>query len=174
MAASPTCPPETPPCTALELEALRGTLLFWQGTPHRDRMAKVGVGIDCIGLVRECFVAAGLVEPFELPYYNPRMGLGRANNVMERVFLACTDAVAIDPEKGDPADGDVLIWRVGRQSNHCGIYLDGKAWHVMARAKVRPDPWEPLRHDMQSFIRLRARGFVRRPETLTPEDFKQP
>lgn len=173
MAASPTSPLETPPCTALELEAMRGTLAFWQGTPHRDRMAKVGVGIDCIHLVRECYVAAGLIPEFRFPYYHPRMGLGRDNNVMERVFTACTEADAIDPELA-PADGDVLIWRVGNQSNHCGIYFDGMAWHVMAKARVRPDPFEPLRYSMQSFIRLRARGFVRRPETLTPEDFAQP
>jgi cell wall-associated NlpC family hydrolase len=143
----------------------------WLGTPHRNRMAKVGVGIDCLGFVRAILTAAEILPAFEFPYYNPAWGLGRASNIMERVLLACT-TVTILPPNAAPDFGDLIIFAVGRQSNHVGIVLsDGAIWHVQTNYAVGPvHPDDDLKGNIQSIARITAPGFHRRPETLTTED----
>ena len=150
------------------------TARHWLGTPHRDRMAMVGVGIDCIHFVRQVMMAGGISESFELPYYLPRWGIGRGNNIMERLLLQCFDGVLVPYHMEPLADGDILIFQVGRQSNHCGIVLDGQCWHSQAAYVVHPDPINPeFLTRLQAVVRLTARGPRRRPEELQAEDFKQ-
>lgn len=146
----------------------------WHGTPHRDRMAKVGVGIDCIHFVREVMIAGGISEPFDCPYYLPRWGVGRDNNVMERLLLRCFEAELVPYHMEPVQDGDVLIFQVGRQSNHCGIVIGGQCWHSQAKYVVHPIPMTPeLLCRLQAVVRLTACGPRFRPEELTQEDFKQ-
>lgn len=149
----------------------------WLNTPHKDRMAKVGVGIDCLYFVREVLVASGMLPTWVFPYYRPVWGVGREFNVMERVFTKCCHArkLANGDFYGsgeDWADGDVLVFAVGRQSNHVGIYMDGQVWHSAAGAGVRNvDLDEPIAASMQCVLRMTAPGFQFRPEELTRADF---
>lgn len=137
-------------------------------------MAKVGVGIDCIHFVREIMISGGLSQPFELPYYVPRWGIGRGNNVMERLLLKCFSAEPVPFHMERPADGDILIFQVGRQSNHCGIVIDGQCWHSQASYVVHPDPINPeLLTRLQAVVRVKECGPRFRPEDLTEEDFRQ-
>ena len=91
----------------------------WAGTPHRHRIAVRGVGIDCIHLFREIYVGSGLLPPFELPSYDVRLGLRVRHNVMEDALCAVAHFEAVNPY--EPAFGDVMIFRVGRTSNHTGV-----------------------------------------------------
>ena len=142
----------------------------WLGTPHRNRMAKPGVGVDCLGFVRAILVATGTLPPFEFPFYDPSWGLGRASNIMERVLKLCTN-VEIFPANHAPAFGDLIIFAVGRQSNHVGIFLDGAIWHVRTNGVVGPThPDDDLTGHIQSIATITAPGFTRRPETLTATD----
>lgn len=158
---------------AFNIQKAREAALLWQGTPHLDRMAKVGVGIDCIHFVREILIAGEMCGTFTCPYYLPRWGLGRGNNVLERLLLKCFHAEIVP--FGEPIlDGDVFIFAVGRQSNHCGIALDGKCWHSQARFVVSSIPIDKSLTDrLQSIVRLKEAGIRFRPEELTMEDFKQ-
>lgn len=136
-------------------------------------MAKVGVGIDCIHFVREVLISAGLSERFECPYYLPRWGLGRGNNVMERLILKCFNAEIVP--FGEPLRNlDILVFAVGRQSNHCGIVLDGQCWHSQALRCVHPIPINSeLMERLQSIVRINKPGLRFRPENLTQEEFRQ-
>lgn len=146
---------------------------LWLGTPHHDRMAKVGAGIDCIHFVREILIAGGMTDPFKCPYYLPRWGIGRGNNVLERLLLKCYDA-AVVPFGKPLKNGDIFIFAVGKQSNHCGIVLDGECWHSQARHVVHPMKITPdILERLQSVVRIKKPGLRFRPELLTSEDFKQ-
>lgn len=145
---------------------MRACLKVWEGTPHKDRMAKVGVGIDCIGLVAEVFVAAGQIERFTFPFYKTSWGYGRRNNLMERMLCMCCHAEVAET----PESGDVVIFAVGRQTNHCGVVMDGKVWHAFAGNVVRADALSDHIKRIQSFVRLTAPGFRKRPEELTTSD----
>lgn len=140
------------------------------GTPHRNRMAKPGVGIDCLGFVRAILVAGKILPPFEFPFYDPAWGLGRASNIMERVLRICTTADILPPDTA-PQFGDLIIFAVGRQSNHVGIFLDGDIWHVQTNYSVGPIHREDdLAGKIQCLARITAPGFRSRPEDLTAAD----
>jgi len=136
-------------------------------------MAKVGAGIDCIHFVREVLISAGMSERFDCPYYLPRWGLGRGNNVMERLLLKCFDAEVVP--FGEPLkDLDIFIFAVGKQSNHCGIVLSGECWHSQARHCVHPIKITPeLMERLQAIVRIKQPGLRFRPENLTQEEFRQ-
>jgi cell wall-associated NlpC family hydrolase len=165
-------PPHPPSLWTPEVQALGlAEAQRWHGTQHRDRMAKVGVGIDCLYFVREILVAAGLLPSWRFPFYKPAWGVGRDFNVMERVFLKCCHARVLDD--GEPwLDGDILVFSVGRQSNHVGMILGGQVWHsVAARGVENVDLDHSITDAMQSVLRLVEPGFISRPEELTPADF---
>lgn len=154
-----------PPLPAMLDEARR-----WSGTPHKNRMAKPGVGIDCLHLLREMAVAAKWLPPFAFPYYDPAWGFGRQVNVIERILVLCCHSRLL--KQGEPLqDGDVMIWAVGRQSNHCGIFIAGEVWHAQASRLVQGEALEDV-GPFQSVVRITEAGFKRRPETLTDKDFK--
>lgn len=153
-------------------QVARATAGKWLGTPHKNRMAKPGVGIDCLGFLREVAVDTGVLPPFDLPFYNPSWGIGREFNVIERVLLDCCHSQRVKAHE-EIEFGDVVVWTVGRQSNHVGIVLDGAVWHVQARRHCQPDPInEAMMERLQAVVRLTGEGFLRRPETLTVEDLK--
>jgi cell wall-associated NlpC family hydrolase len=157
------------PWTPIALEAAQTEAERWLGTPHRNRMAKPGVGVDCLHLLGQIATAAGVLPPFRFPYYDPNWGIGRRNNVLERIFMLTTNCDRIDPNEA-MQEGDVIIFAVGRQSNHCAIYLGSAIWHAQCGQVVKPEPPEELSLPIQSIIRLTAIGFKRRPETLTKGD----
>lgn len=162
--------PPANPWKSKELAELLNEARRWEGTPHRDRMAKPGVGIDCLFFLRELAVFAGVLPPFQMPFYRPIWGVGREFNVIERVLLTCCHAVKLDP--AEPLqDGDAVIFTVGKQSNHVALVLDGMLWHSVADQGVTADPLT-TGQPWQSVVRLTAPGFIRRPETLTAADLK--
>lgn len=157
------------PETALDNDAALTEARRWRGTKHANRMAVVGIGVDCIHFVREIMVAGGVCDRFTVPHYSDRLGQGMAVNFMERLFIDCFHAVAL-PTGMEPEDGDIVIFKVGRQSNHCGIVLGGELWHAVARSWVKNDPLEHWRDKVQSFLRITAPGCRRRPETINMEE----
>lgn len=154
----------------------RATAEKWAGTPHRDRMAKVGVGIDCLYLMREIAVDAGILPAWDFPYYHPGWGVGRQFNIIERIFTKCCHverATTEEINEGRLQFGDILVFRVGRQSNHVGMAMDGRCFHSQARHLVTFTPLaEPVIDRLQSVLRFTDAGFKMRPENLTHQDFQ--
>ena len=143
----------------------------WRGTPHVDRIAIRKKGVDCINFVCGVLIASGICPRFTMPYYDTAWGIGRSNNILERLALDCFKCeVLLDTEPWQ--FGDIGIFRVGRMSNHIGIVLDDELWHVSLGRMVEPEPITGrLMERIQSMVRLSEIGFNRHPETLKLEDF---
>lgn len=146
-------------------EKARTACREWQGTPHRNRVALKGEGVDCVKFVIEVLVAAGIMTRPALPRYDERLGLLRKHNVIEDILCHYLHAEAHEPADC-PAWGDVVICTVGQQSNHVGIIVDGMVWHCPGRGAVGPEGWEDWKPKTQSLVRIRETGYRAEP-TLT-------
>lgn len=150
-------------------EAARAACNEWRGTPHRDRLRLKKKGVDCVNFVAAVLIDAGLVRDFALPYYSANWGIGRRENVMSRLI---DELFHVEEVTGEPEFGDLLVFRVGRQSNHIGIVIDGECWHCMTRRFVEPSELDHrIFSDVQTILRLVAPGEKRAPETLVLNDF---
>lgn len=168
-----------PPWNDQERLCALAALHAWAGTPHRDRMATMSVGIDCLGLLREVATYAGILPDFRMPFYKPTWGLRRAFNIIERVLLTCCHMEKVKPGAAF-AFGDVFVFKVGNQANHVGLYVENPdadpnpaCWHAQAGRVVEPIQVDDrLRDQLQAVLRFTDRGFQRRPETLTQDDLR--
>lgn len=122
--------------------------------------------------MREILIAGGASERFTLPYYVTHWGLGRGNNIMERLLLRTFHSRRLEPDEA-VQDGDVYVFAVGKQTNHCGISIGGQCWHVAFKNVVQPTPPAQIMDRLQSIIRITNPGLRLRPETITREDMKQ-
>ena len=91
----------------------------WIGTPYRHQASLIGVGCDCLGLVRGVWRAIIGAEPEDVPAYAPDWAEAGAGEPLiaagQRHFMAVPLA--------DLAAGDVLVfrWREGVAAKHLGI-----------------------------------------------------
>lgn len=147
----------------------------WRGTPHRDRLRLKSRGVDCINFVAAVAIENGIVESFTIPFYQASWGIGRKNNIMERLMMECFNVQKVaNAERADLRNGDVLIFRVGQQSNHVGIVCQDQCWHCMVNRTVEPCTLDAsLLIDIQSVLRFTEKGFKKRPEMLAFEDFQE-
>jgi len=92
----------------------------WIGTPYRHQASLIGVGCDCLGLVRGVWRALYGDEPEPVPPYAPDWA-----EASRRETLAAAAARHLVP-RADPqrfAPGDVLLfrWRAGLPAKHAAI-----------------------------------------------------
>jgi hypothetical protein len=117
-----------------------------------------GKGVDCVHFVAAVLADAGIVEPFKrLPSYPLTWGLCAPENV---VALGLQKILAVRrlPPSGFQF-GDIVIFRAGRQSNHAGIIVDGRLWHVMTGGVVHAGLIARFVKGMQEIVRLTDRGW---------------
>lgn len=147
----------------------------WAGTPHRNRMAKPGVGIDCIHFVFKVANAAGIAPTFEMPYYNVRWGVGRAFNVLERVITKCFHVESIR-DRCQWKPGDMVIFQVGEHSNHIGLLWHQHGlgvWHAQTGKGVIFSPLnDEIKKTVQVCLRFTGLGMKLDPATLHADEFK--
>ena len=121
----------------LNREGARAAAELFRGTPHKNRIAIPGIGVDCICLAIEIYRGGGMLPgSFALPQYSPRHGVARERNVAAIVFQRCCHFADL----GVPAIlefGDLLIFKVGQVSNHVGVMIDGYCIHSAAGRGVR-------------------------------------
>lgn len=149
-----------------------GVALEWLGTPHRNRIAILGPngGIDCLHYVAAIMVAANLVPKFQFPYYHHAVGIRDRVNIMEGLFILCCDAAVLDPSE-PVTNGDVMIFKSGIITNHAGIIMAANLCESEALSGVRTREVDRYSIDQfQSVLRLRSRGFIREPGTLTRDE----
>ncbi len=136
----------------------------WRGTPHRDCVAVVGVGVDCIRLVVEILVASEVTPPFSFPAYNTAEGLHDRSDRMLDGFNRCTFSHHAD--KREPLFGDIAVFRTGRMSGHCAFVLGDKLVHSLAQRQVTVSDYRSFRPAIDRLIRLDAIGLRAQPSTL--------
>lgn len=124
------------------------------------RRAIPGTGVDCIHLVVEALIAAGLVDRFVVPPYRRTEGFMAKKNRMEEMFLEIFFAEKLDPGTTPLLDGDVVVFTIDRSINHVGIFLGSEIWHASAIHDTIHEPpaaLEPSR--IQSVLRFTESGF---------------
>lgn len=158
-----------PPWTESEKQLARESCQKWAGTPHRNKIAVPGTGIDCIHFVFEVVSDAGILPRFKLPLYHGNLGVLRESNVMETLCREYSFAERVAAGEA-PAFGDIAIFKCGEQSNHAGIVTDGgDVWHVPGKSAVGPADWKTVAKSLQCLMRFRARGLRQSIESLTWE-----
>ena len=131
----------------------------WHGTPHRDRMALPGIGIDCINYVYEILIAAQILERAPLGYYNTRVGLHDGNDRLKRAFKEC--ATVLEQPASDPQFGDIVIFKTGAFSGHCGIVLTGgDIWHSLAGRTVTRSNFAEWIPKIDCLLRIEQEGLI--------------
>lgn len=153
--------------TPERMQLARDTCATFAGTRHANRLCLPGEGVDCIHFVLAVITAAGIVPPgIRLPAYDERLGIFRERNVIEDVLLAHLHS---EPATA-PEFGDIVICNCGRQTNHVGIIVDGKFWHVPAKGRCGPEDvahWMPR---IQGFVRITGLGVKSDPAELNASD----
>lgn len=106
----------------------------WIGTPFAPHAAIRGAGVDCVNLCAQLLKACGHADDFALPRYV--MDGGKHNATSQ--LIEYLDSREDFSHPFAPAQcGDVLCFKLGRSSHHCGMMLHGKTFiHALYGRKV--------------------------------------
>jgi len=114
---------------------------IWLGTPYHHQASVVGVGCDCLGLVRGIWRALYDAEPQALPPYSADVSL--RHDQLTPAFRRWL--IEIPPEQGLAGDVLIFAWRSGEAAGHCGILSDEDRFiHAYWRREVSEcalTPW---------------------------------
>lgn len=119
----------------------------WIGTPYRHQASLLGVGCDCLGLVRGVWRGCIGHEPEAVPHYEADWAETGAGETL----LAGAARHLVRKETLVPEPGDVVLfrWRDHLPAKHAGIASgDGRMIHAQegaAVAEINLNPWW-LRH----------------------------
>lgn len=149
---------EFDPWTADQEAAALAFCHLFEGTPHMQRRLKPGRGADCVRFTCGVLQAAGMLPDFRWPSYPQNIGHSQPRNWLAGVFLEYAHSQAIATDVWIPQTGDVGIFKVGRTSNHVGIVVAGRFWHVTTTRAVHDSMIDAVRPSLQEVIRLTAAG----------------
>lgn len=134
----------------------------WVGTRHVNRIAIRGQGIDCVQYVFAIYRSAGLLPAADLGTYSVDDGLFAKSSTMERVMVDCMHAEGMPPDS--PLFGDIVLFKTGDRSAHCGLFAGMDVYHSLANQCVMASPWGLWRHKADRIVRMYAPGFRKPPQ----------
>lgn len=138
----------------------------FRNTPHMQRRAIPGRGVDCVQFVVAVLQGAGIVPPFTWPQYRQDIGFRIQRNQLGDLMAEVFHADAVPVEGWVPRTGDVGIFRCGRTSNHCGIFVAGRFWHVTTTSPVHDCNVRVVVGSLQEVVRFTKAGLRGQPENL--------
>lgn len=145
----------------------------WKGTKHRNRMAKRGVGIDCIHFIFEVLYAADVVPRRRLPAYPISWGIAAQTSTLGELMAEILHVRRIPDERWTPAFGDILVFKVGQTSNHAAIMIGRRPWHSVGKSLVGPTNLKHARTSIQEAIRITTSGWRSEPGQLNLQPCRQ-
>lgn len=154
------------PWTAEAAAGAESCCQLYRGTPHMQRRAVPGRGVDCVQFVVAVLQAAGILPAFRWPQYRQDIGLHLNRNQLGDLMREVFHAETVPIDEWDPRTGDVGIFRCGRTSNHCGIVVGGRFWHVTVAAPVHDTAVRAVRGSLQEVVRFTAKGLRGEPHQL--------
>jgi len=135
--------------------AAEQAVTIYHGLPHMHRRREPGRGIDCINLVQAALEAAGMIPVgVPLPQYRRTDGWRMRRNGLCSIFENCLYCV----RSATPQDGDIVLFRVGQASNHCGILLKGRVHHATFGAGVIAQPIAEIAHQIEHTLTITQPG----------------
>lgn len=133
----------------------------WHGTRHVNRLAIKGVGIDCVQFVWKVLAAAEIVPFGFVPPYSTEEGLFSPSDKLQRVICHVLHHEIAEVESS--TFGDVVLFKTGGRTAHCGFFADGEVWHSLAGRCVTRSPWLLWRRKADLLIRVTETGFKNEP-----------
>lgn len=91
----------------------------WIGTPYHHAGRVKGAGADCLTLLAEVYIEAGLVNDVHIPYYPQDWHLHRSEELYLSGLLGYTKEISDEPKAGD-----IILWKFGRCFSHGAIVID--------------------------------------------------
>jgi len=107
-------------------------LKSWIRTPYRHWSGVKGKGCDCIHLVVnvlkvvDAFNGAAIV----IPKYSPDWHLHRGEPLMKNFIEKMLPSILIT-DRTKAKNGDVVLFKYGRQAAHCGIYYEEEIYQAI-------------------------------------------
>lgn len=143
----------------------RASCQKWQDTPHRPRLAVVGVGIDCIQFLAEVISDSGIIPKSEFTGYVLEDGMFRSSRRLRDAISSCLDVEEINPKENQ--FGDIAIFVNGNEAQHCGFLDDAHVWHSLAtRGVIRSKYSGVWRAGAQVLLRIKSEGFRVPPQSV--------
>lgn len=139
---------------------------LFEGTPHMQRRSTPGRGVDCVQLVVAVLQEAGVLPAFRWPQYRQDIGWNLDRNHLGDLMAEVFHAEKLDPADWEPQTGDVGIFKCGRTTNHCGIFVNGRFWHVTVDAPAHHCALRVVHRSLQEVVRITDRGLKSAPENL--------
>lgn len=91
---------------------------LWLGTRWHHNACRLGAGVDCGRFLIAVYVAAGLIEEFDVGQYAPDFMMHRAEERFLGWVMKHTDEVDV------PQRGDVAMWKFGKCFAHGAIVIE--------------------------------------------------
>lgn len=91
----------------------------WVGTPYRANADLKGAGVDCIRLIKRCYVDSGVVPEFDLPHYSPQWALHQTSELLIEGLLKYSHEI-----EGPPLSGDIAVFQIGKCWGHSSIVIE--------------------------------------------------
>lgn len=137
----------------VSFKEIEGAACAWIGTPYRHQASKLGVGCDCLGLVRGVWRALYGAEQMAVP---PYAQFGRDVKGAHQLLQAAR--LYLQPLRDGPQPGSVVLFQLHKKlpPRHCGIVLqDNYFIHAQERLgviKIRLDRnWSRRIHSTYCF-----------------------
>lgn len=142
------------------------SLHTWKGTKYGHRIAVPGVGIDCVHLVGEVLIAAGIVERRTFGGYSVDEGVVTTSTKLREAFMATLHLELVDPDA--PEFGDIIDFDNGTGvTAHCAIYENGNVWHSLSGRGVTKSDYAVRRRRVAALMRITQEGYRMNPEAAT-------
>jgi len=137
----------------LDSDRITKAALSWAGTPYRHQASLLGVGCDCLGLIRGVWRTLYGFEPALTPPY-PQFGRDKQSaslllDAAQKFFIPCDNKAAA---------GRLILFQLHQTipPRHCGIILDEKTFiHAQERLGVvvaaLDDNWRKRIHSTFAF-----------------------
>jgi NlpC/P60 family putative phage cell wall peptidase len=111
----------------------------WIGTPYHHQASAIGVGTDCLGLVRGLYRTLHGDEPQPVPGY----ARDWAEATCEETMLAAARRHLIEIDAAAAQPGDVLVFRYRRRysAKHAAVLAGATLIHAVEGAPVGEVPF---------------------------------
>lgn len=142
------------------------SLEAWKGTPHHNRIAIRGVGVDCIKFVCKIYSEAGIFPDIDFHGYSVDDGMWKESTRLQDTMLRCLHSEWV-PSDQQFEFGDIAIFKTGDRSAHCGFVTgEDYVWHALGHRMVTKSDMCLWRRAIIGVVRVTQEGYIVRPDKL--------
>lgn len=133
--------------------------LSWLGIKHANHAMDKRVGIDCVHYVYAILFASQVVSYRDLGHYSITDGIYSESRRLTDAIGQCLFCDILNASSETPKFGDIVAFKTGGTSAHCGFTDGHSVFHSLAGHCVTRSPWSHWRHKAEWIIRLTDVGW---------------